>query len=306
MFKKILLATTASPTCDAAAKTAFDLTARFNAQLIIFHVFGYPSHGYSPFAVDVRTGEEVVVEPDYIQWVEEEMKNTYADQLSGAKNISISTNAGQPSTEILKKARKEDVDLIVMGSHTRQDDVGAARFRKIVGSTMDKVVKSARCPVLIVSRPCRLCWGGFSNIIVGVDFSTPSYFAFLFGYKMAKSIGSKLYLFHAIDIRPYAHALPDQEAIEEQLENTRRKMEEIYAPRMLDFNNFEFGAWEGIPSVEILKYAREKSGDLIVMAHHTRESDPEKPLLGSTVEQVVLRSACPVISINRADKILDD
>ena len=55
--------------------------------------------------------------------------------------------------------------------------------------------------------------------------------------------------------------------------------------------------------MEILKFAREKSADLVVMAHHTREIDPEKALLGSTVEQVVLRSACPVASVNRPDKV---
>ena len=38
------------------------------------------------------------------------------------------------------------------------------------------------------------------------------------------------------------------------------------------------------------------------MAHNTRETDPELALLGSTVEQVVLRSACPVASVNRPNK----
>ncbi|HSO20122.1 MAG TPA: universal stress protein, partial [Desulfosarcina sp.] len=58
----------------------------------------------------------------------------------------------------------------------------------------------------------------------------------------------------------------------------------------------------GTPYVEILKFAREKQADLIVMAHHTREIDPEQALLGSTVEQVVLRSSCPVTSVNHPDK----
>jgi len=42
------------------------------------------------------------------------------------------------------------------------------------------------------------------------------------------------------------------------------------------------------------------------MAHHTREIDPELALLGSTVEQVVLRSACPVASVNHPDKAQDE
>jgi nucleotide-binding universal stress UspA family protein len=54
--------------------------------------------------------------------------------------------------------------------------------------------------------------------------------------------------------------------------------------------------------VEVLKFARERQADLIVMAHHAREIDSEEALMGSTVEQVVLRSACPVASVNRPDK----
>ena len=54
-----------------------------------------------------------------------------------------------------------------------------------------------------------------------------------------------------------------------------------------------------------IKFAREKEADLIAMAHHTREVDPEKALLGSTVEQVVLRSACPVASVNHPDRVAD-
>ncbi len=41
------------------------------------------------------------------------------------------------------------------------------------------------------------------------------------------------------------------------------------------------------------------------MAHHTRKPSSEKALLGSTVEQVVLRATCPVASVNRPDKIKD-
>ena len=77
MFNKILFATTASPTCDNAAKVAFDLELKWDAKLYVFHVLGIPSRGYSPFVTDVRTGEITEPDPDYIDWVKEEMKNTY-------------------------------------------------------------------------------------------------------------------------------------------------------------------------------------------------------------------------------------
>jgi nucleotide-binding universal stress UspA family protein len=304
MFTKILFATTASPTCDNAAKVAFDLQLKWDAQLTVFHVLGIPTRGYSPFVTDVRTGEREQPDPDYIEWVKEEMKNTYGDLLKDAEGVKIEAAVGIPSREILRMARKNDVDLIIMGAHTRQEDVGATRYRDVVGSTMQKVAKSARCPVVIISRPCTTCWKLFSNIVFGTDFSKAADSAFMFASKLAREVGAKLHMFHACDITSYAagRAL-GQEEIEQLIDGSRKKMEKRYAAKMNGYDNYGIEVREGVPYIEILKYAREKMGDLIVMAHHTREIDPEEAVLGSTVEQVVLRSACPVASVNHPDKV---
>ncbi|MDX9787185.1 MAG: universal stress protein [Desulfobacterales bacterium] len=306
MFKKILFATTASPTCDHAAKVAFDLANKYGSQLYVFHAYGIPTRGFGAFSTDIRTGEQAGFDTDYTEWVKEEMRNTYAVQLAKTKNCILETRAGVPATEILRFARKEDVDLIVMGAHTREDEIGATRFRNIVGSTMQKVAKSSRAPVLIVSRPCANCFWYFSNIVFGADFSKASMSAFLFALKVAKEIGCKLYLFHSLDISKIAAGKVErQEEIEQQIETARKKIEDLYVSKMDGFDNYEVEIWEGIPYVEILKYSREKKADLIVMAHHTREVDLEEAVLGSTVEQVVLRAASPVASVNHPDKVTD-
>jgi len=304
MFTKILFATTASPTCDNAAKVAFDLELKWDAQLTIFHVLGIPTRGYSPFVTDVRTGEVEQPDPDYIEWVKEEMKNTYGDLLKDTQGVEIEAAVGIPSREILRVARKKDVDLIIMGAHTRQEDIGATRYRDVIGSTMQKVAKSARCPVVIISRPCTTCWKLFSNIVFGTDFSKAADSAFMFASTLAQEVGAKLHLFHACDITSSsAGRVLGQEEIEQLIEGSRKKMEKRYAAKMNGYDNYGIEVREGVPYIEILKYAREKMGDLIVMAHHTREVDPEEAVLGSTVEQVVLRSACPVASVNHPDKV---
>jgi nucleotide-binding universal stress UspA family protein len=304
MFEKILFATTASPTCDNAAKVAFDLELKWDAKLIVLHVLGVPTRGYSPFVTDARTGESEAIDPDYIEWVKEEMRNTYADLLKDSENSELVAAVGVPHREILRLARQEDVNLIIMGAHTRQEDKGASRYRSVVGSTMQKVAKSARCPVVIISRPCTTCWKLFSNIVFGTDFSKASASAFLFAYQLAKQVGAKLHLFHALDINANAAGqIRGQEEIEERIKTARKKIENEYVRKMKGFDNYSVEIWEGTPYVEILKFAREKTADLIVMAHHTREIDPELALLGSTVEQVVLRSACPVASVNHPDKV---
>jgi len=306
MFNKILFATTASPTCDNAAKVAFDLEMKWDAKLYVFHVLGIPSRGYSPFITDVRTGELMEPDPDYIDWVKEEMKNTYDTLLEDSENSVIEAAVGVPYREILRKARKEDTDLIIMGSHTRQEDIGATRYRSIVGSTMQRVAKSARCPVVIISRPCTTCWKLFSNIVFGTDFSKASDYAYQWAYKLAKEVGAKLHLFHACDLNTSAAGMvADQSEIENQIAKAKAKIEKRYISKMNGYDNYEMEVREGIPYVEILKFAREKTGDLIVMAHHTKEIDPEEAVLGSTVEQVALRSACPVASVNHPDKVAD-
>ena len=138
MFTKILFATTASPACDNAAKVAFDLEVKWEAQLIVFHVLGIPTRGYSPFVTDVRTGEVEQPDPDYIEWVKEEMKNTYADLLKDTEGVEIEAAVGVPSREILRIARKKDVDLIIMGSRGLSNVASL-----IVGSVTNRVLQKA-------------------------------------------------------------------------------------------------------------------------------------------------------------------
>jgi nucleotide-binding universal stress UspA family protein len=307
MFKQILFATTGSPTCDGAANVAFDMAQKYNATLKVLHVYGFPSRGYSPFVVDVRTGDTESEHSDYVEWVREDLQNTYSKQLQNKNPIVVEARVGVPHTEILRAARKDGADLIVMGAHTREDDVGATRFRGVVGSTMQKVARKARCPVLIVARPCMTCFWYFSNVIFATDFSKAADSAFMFAYKTAKEIGCKLHIFHAVDISALQVGREEhQTTIEEKVAQAKERIAKNYVARMEDFDNYDVAVWEGIPYVEILKFARERSGDIIVMAHHTREVDPEQAELGSTVEQVVLRAACPVASVNHPDKVAED
>jgi nucleotide-binding universal stress UspA family protein len=306
MFEKILLATTASPVCEHAANVAFDLASKYNSRLYVLHVAGEPTRGFSPFVRDARTGEKQSLDESYLAAIRDLMKEVYEKQMKGGGDVVIETAAGLPHTEILRTARREKVDLIVMGAHARQEEIGAARHRSVIGGTIQRVAKAARCPVLIISRPCTTCWWYFSNIVFGTDFSKASQSAFLFAYRVAKEIGCKLYLFHALDVGSFrgGSALSQME-IEKLIAERKRKMEEIYVSKMSGFDNYQIDVWEGIPHVEILKFAREKQGDLIVMAHHAKEVDPEQAELGSTVEEVVLRASCPVASVTHADRLQD-
>jgi len=282
----------------------FELARYTRSRPNVFHVCGVPSRGFGLTYRDVRTGETEEVDENLVSLVKEEMAQYYEKLAKDHPSCVFETATGEPHTEILRKARKEDASLIIMGAHTRAEDVGAMRHRIIAGSTMQKVAKSARCPVLIVSRPCVTCWSYFANIVVATDFSKPSDYAFQFARNVAKEIGCKLHLFHCVDIgSEMGGGEPGQAYIEQQLAAAEKKVQDKYLANMGDFDNYVVALREGTPHVEVLKYARENKSDLIVMAHHTKDVDPEKAMLGSTIEQVVLRSACPVLSVNHPDKV---
>ncbi|MGE4552287.1 MAG: universal stress protein [Desulfovibrionaceae bacterium] len=307
-YEKILFATTASPTCDNAAKVAFDMAAKYDAELVVLHVLGIPSRGFSTQVQDVKTGDmEEFYDDNYIALVKEEITSYYGELLESVDKVRIELVAGVPATEILRTARQEGADLIIIGSHNTDQDVTSTRYRGAAGTTMRKVAKRARCPVVIISRPCTTCWKLFSNIVFATDFSKAADSAFLYAAKSAQAIGARLYLFHSYDLTSsyVGGKAPTQTEIEAHVTSARLKMEEKYLYQLKGWDNYEVAIWEGTPYVEILKYARDKQADLIVMAHHTREyANEEDAEMGSTVEQVVLRSPCPVASVNHPDMVI--
>ncbi|EGB14754.1 UspA domain-containing protein [Pseudodesulfovibrio mercurii] len=297
MFKKILLATSGAPSTFGAARVAFDMAKRYGAEVVVFHVMGVPTKAYSQVVNDVRTGEEIEVDDEYRAWVEEELKSTFEKQIESVKYARITLTTGVPSREILRAARDEDVDLIVMGASSGD----SSAYRKgYPGSTLQRVAKAARCPVMTVHRETASYWGGFGNIVFATDFSKQADSAFKFALNSAKELGCDLTLFHALDI---SGKVLDQNAIEDGLIAARARIRETYVPLMGDFKDFDIEVWEGVPFVEIVKIARERSADLIVVAHHSRELDPEKARIGSTMEQVILRAGCPVVSVSKPDKV---
>jgi nucleotide-binding universal stress UspA family protein len=305
MFGKIVFATSGAPECDSAARVAFDMASRYGSEIVIFHCLGIVGKGDSNLVLDVRTGEEVDPDAEYLEGVAEELRTTYAVQMSACPKNRIALAVGNPSREVLRIARQEDADLIVMGARGAGMEAGGFYRRGVIGGTHQKVAKAARCPVLTVSRPAASFWGGFSNIVYATDFSKASDSAFKLAQAIAREVQGDLHLFHCLDLgRLQSPIALTQEGIEGRLAEARRKLQVEYAANLGDLGKrTTLEVWEGSPYVEIVKFARERQADLIVMAHHSRDADADERPFGTTLEQVLVRATCPVISINRPDKL---
>lgn len=287
MFKNILFATSTTKACDPAARVAFNISNLYKAHIIIFHV------------IETKSPGAPGVDNTAIPGIKEKIAAYYTDHLSKTKNYEIQTITGDPCKEILAQIRKNQPDILVMGVSTG----GEASLENAIenaGSTFQKVVKASKCPVLIVNRAAASFWGDVSNVVFATDFSITSDKAFDFACTLAKNTGCELHIFHAqnTSLTPDSKAF-DQNAIEERIREKLRFSRKKYASKMEGIENYSIEVWEGNPYIEIVKYAREKYADLIIMGKDSKSPGSETDELGSTIKQVILRAGCPVLCINK-------
>jgi nucleotide-binding universal stress UspA family protein len=82
---------------------------------------------------------------------EKQLKQIVAGRIPKGTPCDSTILFGKPFVEILKYAEEENADLIVMATHGR-----GAISHILMGSTAEKVVRKAPCPVLTVKHPKHL------------------------------------------------------------------------------------------------------------------------------------------------------
>jgi nucleotide-binding universal stress UspA family protein len=143
-IQKILVPTDFSPVSAHVIEYASQLALAFKAQLLVVHVV--PPSAY-PLINVAGMGHFPNLREEIRKRCEEEMKQllakVHADVKPGSRVIE-----GVPFSEILAFAQSEGVDLIVMATH------GHTGLKHIVlGSTAERVVRMANCPVLTLRAP---------------------------------------------------------------------------------------------------------------------------------------------------------
>jgi len=72
------------------------------------------------------------------------------EKLPPGVNSTVTVRVGRPFSEIVAEARDWPADLIIMATHGR-----TGLMHVLVGSTTERVVRTAQCPVLVVRIPAR-------------------------------------------------------------------------------------------------------------------------------------------------------
>jgi nucleotide-binding universal stress UspA family protein len=192
--RTIVLATDLSHRCDRALDRATMLAAGWRARLVALHVTEHPEP-----VTDLPSWRR---QPDGLQAARQRI---LAD-LQGAEavDVEVQVERGDPATRIVEVAERVHGDLIVTGV-ARDETLG----RILLGTTVEKLMRTAAMPVLVVKSRPRAPYG---NVVVATDFSPGSRQAL--EATLALLPDARVTLFHAFTV-PYEERSSDRMAARE-------------------------------------------------------------------------------------------
>lgn len=142
-LRRILVPVDFSTFSGRALRHALPLAWQFGAEVMLLHII-------ETFPIDYMVGTESV--PETSAQGRRRAKadlNRLADKIPGMSEVSRQcvVRVGKPWREITAAARDLDADLIVLSTHGR-----TGLERVYLGSTAERVVRHAPCPVLVVRK----------------------------------------------------------------------------------------------------------------------------------------------------------
>lgn len=138
MFRKVLIGFDGSPAARKALQAALDLAQRYGAAVTALAVVRPPEFAELEAEVNAALAEARGPLADAFRWARAEARRA---------GVSLETRiqAGHPADTLVRVAREEGFDLIVLG---RRGLTPVQRW--MLGSVSERVLRYAHCPVMVV------------------------------------------------------------------------------------------------------------------------------------------------------------
>ena len=146
-IKKILVPIDFSDYSKNSLKYAVNFADQFNSEITLIYVVEpviYPP--------DFSMGQIAIpsVNAEWDLKAKEELEKLAKQEIPESVKVSVKIKTGKPFLEIIDTAAEENVDLIIIATH------GHSGVEHILfGSTAEKVVRKAPCPVLTLREPIK-------------------------------------------------------------------------------------------------------------------------------------------------------
>ena len=201
---------------------------------------------------------------------------------------------GVAADSILSFAQARKADLIVMGTHGRR-----GFDRVVLGSVTDRVMRTAPCPVLAISKlpPETMAAGEerrrvhhLNRILFCTDFSEASERALNYAISATAEYDAELTLLHVLEEVPSPAKAEDIATATEQLDKLipqegRKTFKIKTAVRI------------GKPYMQIIQFVVEAQIDMVTMGVSGRGA-LDRAVFGSTTYRVMQLGPCPVLAVH--------
>jgi universal stress protein E len=283
-LKTIVIGTSLNDHSDAVVRTGVALARSVGASPWLIHV-------YPPLLATYGAGLDT-------PWIEEQVRSleqqidaqvgrTRLSALPGFSREQIHLVLGTPHREIVDLARRIDADLIV---------VGAAEGRHgILGSTADRVIRKAHCPVLAVRSEAAF---PPTRVEIPMDLSPVSVNALRQGMALLDQMGVShpdaevLFVLNPFEVGGSIHFDPEQIRRFADEELHRLVAESLPASLRPQSVRVE----SGYPREEILARLAERQADLAVLGTHGRGGF-ERLVIGSVAAGVLRGASCNLLVV---------
>ena len=146
LIRRILVPTDFSDSARQALDWGVSLARQFKAEILLLHVVENLTVGYASDLFPVPMAE---VYEEISGYAHAELTKLAESVRAQGVSVTERLAQGTPSAEIIRLAKDEPVDLVVLGSHGK-----GLLDHALFGSTTERVVRKAPCPVL-TCRPAK-------------------------------------------------------------------------------------------------------------------------------------------------------
>jgi nucleotide-binding universal stress UspA family protein len=291
-LKRILCPIDFSEFSIVAYQYALSLAEHYNADVIALHVvelWKLPFADYAAYEADYAKFSKAFNEGGEVR-LREFVKKHSPDDIQP----QLVTNLGNPSDSILSLSQSQNIELIVIGTHGRR-----GFDHLVLGSTADRVMRKASCPVLVISKPPREGVAAdpnarhvhrLSRVLFCTDFSENSERALNYAISATAEYDAELTLLHVVEHVPRSAKADLLAACAEQLDK-------LVPPEQRNTLKVWTTVKLGKPYEQIVQHALEEQIDMITMA--VRGADAlDRAVFGSTTDRVIQLGPCPVLAVH--------
>lgn len=287
----VLIGTSLGKESDQVVRSGLAVARAAGARVFLVHA-AQPE----PQLVGYEVGAGPLLDLEQIAQGEEELRRQIERLGAGGPDLAGSTvKIGAPHRILIETAKEVGADLIVVGA------TGSGPFAaELLGSTADRVLRKAPCPVLVVRGELPV---PPSRVLAPVDLSTLSGDSFRCGLQMlAQLAGNAEIQVRAVHALSLLDALAFRQrtktSVEQASEHVSAQLQRFVLENRPDLPfPVETAVLPGEARFEILREAEEHPVDLLILGTHGR-GGMDRLVLGSVTSTVARKAPCSVLVIS--------